>query len=145
MTMTQEDGYIEIRTNVWNRNPLTRWIRPVKIRRLKMLFDVYCWIVVGRESSLDFAQVDQMDPEEFMTWAVYGGMVSYAALQHKRPRITPEICQEYVKGILIEDRLRMTDTIIASRQTGDLAESYLKARAAKAEDQGGSGEKKAEG
>ena len=126
--MTQEDGFIEVSVNLYNKTPLIKWVRPVIIKRLKLLFDTYCMVIVSRESGLDFTEIQDMDPDESLAWVVYGAYKSYASLKNKRPRISITTAVEWIKGMLPDERQRMAETYKKSREIGTLAESYQKAR-----------------
>lgn len=126
--MTQEDGFVEISVNLYNKHRILKWIRPVIIKRLRLLFDTYSMMVVSRNSDLDFTDIEHMDPEEYMAWMVYGGYVSYKSLKNQRPRISIEDAVQWVKGMLAEDRKRMLDTMQKSREIGKMADDYQKAR-----------------
>jgi hypothetical protein len=128
MAMTQEDGFIEVKTTLWNRTPLLKWFRPVVVKRLKLLFDVYSMMIVSRHSDLDFRQVDKMDAEENLTWMVYGGYMSYHSTRNHRPDITVLDAERWVKGMLVDERLKVLETMKRSKEIGELAESYQKAR-----------------
>lgn len=139
--MTQEEGFIEIKTNLWNRNRLTKWVLPVRIKRVKLLLDVYCWMFVSRNSDLDFTRIEDMDSEEFLTWAVFGGYMSYAAIKNKKPRLSIQEVEDWVKGILMEDRVKILETIQLVREVGETHQSYQKAMLAGEDD----GPKKVDG
>jgi len=126
--MTQEDGFIEVRVYLTNRRPIIKWVRPVVIKRIRLLFDVYCMMIVARTSGLDFTEADKMEPQEMLTWMVYGGYSSYRSLSNKRPGVTVEDVQEWVRGILHEDRIRILEAVQESREIGQLAKSYQEAR-----------------
>lgn len=126
--MTQEDGFIEVQVNLYNKTPLLKWVRPVIIKKLKLLFDTYCMVIVSRESGLDFSEVQDMDPDESLAWVVYGAYKSYAALQNRRPRVHITTAVEWVKGMLPDERLRMAETYKMSKEIGSIAESYQIAR-----------------
>lgn len=125
--MTQE-GYIEVKANLFSTTPVLKWVRPVKVIKLNLLFDVYCWMIVGRESNLDFTQVDDMNPDEYLAWVVYGAYLSAQSLKNKRPRVTVEDAERWVRGILNEDRIRIYKTIANSKQVGKIVDDYQKAR-----------------
>jgi len=112
-----------------NRSRLTKWIRPVIIKRIRLLFDVFCWITISRESTLDFTEMDQMDPEEYLAWIVYGGYMSYQSTLNKRSR--PDILQvqEWVEGMLMRDRQDIINAVQESRTVGEMAEMYQAAAA----------------
>lgn len=126
--MTQEDGYVEIRVNLYSRLMILKWIRPVVIKKIRLLFDTYAMMVVSRNSDLDFTDIEHMDPEEYMAWMVYGGYVSYKSLRNKRPRISIEEAVQWVKGMLAEDRKKVLETLQLSKEIGQIADSYQKAR-----------------
>lgn len=138
--MTQEDGFIEVKVNLYNRTPIIRWVRPVIFKKLPLLFDTYAMIAVSRGSGLDFTRMDQMDPEEYLAWMIYGGYTSYQSLKNRRVSLTIETCVEWVKGILYQDRLEIFQTIQKSKELGSLMESY---QAARNPDGGSDGPKKA--
>lgn len=125
---TQEDGYIEVTTNLFNRTPILKWVRPVFIKRLRLLFDTYSLMIVSRESGLDFSDMDNMDMEEYLAWMVWGGYKSHQATIDKKPRGSVEDAVRWVRGILIEDRKEIQETIKMSKEIGMIAESYQKAR-----------------
>lgn len=141
--MTQEDGYIEVKCYLRNQTPIIRWVRPVKTKRLKMLFDVFAMMVMARDSGIDFSQMQEMEPEEQLAWMVYGGLCSHASLKNRRLNIPIETVIGWIDGILLQDRAAILDTISNSRAIGELAESYQKARETMAEGEDGS--KKAPG
>jgi len=141
--MTQEDGYVEVLVNLYNRTPLIKWVRPVIIKKLQLLFDSYAMIMVSRESGLDFTDIEGMDKEEYVVWMVWAAYMSHASLKNKRPRISIPEAQRWLKGMLLEDRQRVAETIQVSREIGTMAESYQTARN-KGED-GEDGPKKVEG
>jgi len=126
--MTQE-AFIEVNTYLVNKNRLTKWIRPVIVKRLKLLFDVFCWVTVSRDTDLDFEEMEAMDPEEYLAWIVYGGHVSYMSTHGKRSK--PDILrvQRWVAGMLVQDRQAIIDTIRDSRSVGEMAEMYQAAAA----------------
>lgn len=126
--MTQEDGFVEVQVNLYNKTPLIRWVRPVIIKKLRLLFDTYCMVIVTRESGLDFSDIENMDKEEYLAWMLYGAHKSYASLSNRRPNITIEDAVQWLKGMLIEDRKRAAETIQLSREIGEIADSYQKAR-----------------
>ncbi len=142
--MTQEDGFVEVQVNLYNRVPLIKWIIPVRIKKLKLLFDTYAMALVSRESGLDFTDIEGMDKEEYIVWMVYAAYMSHASLKNKRPRISIPEAQQWLKGMLMEERQRVVDTIQVSREIGTLAESYQTARN-KGTDDDEDGVKKVEG
>lgn len=125
--MKQEDNFIEVKTNLWNRVPI-RWIIPVRIKKLRLLFDVYAWVFVGRNSGLDFNQIEEMDPGEFLTWSVYGAHASYLSTIGKRLTVDVETVQGWVRGILAEDRERIIRVIMESKAIGETAQAYQKGK-----------------
>lgn len=126
--MTKEDGFVEVKIVTLNTG-LIRVIRPASIKRVKLLFDIMCWMVVARDSGLDFQQIEEMDPDEFLTWAFYGGYVSHLNYTGKSKKIDVEVVQEWVQGLLVNDRKRILETIIGSRDMGETAKSYQQAMA----------------
>ena len=126
--MTQEDGFIEVSVNLYNRVPLIKWIRPVVIKKLRLLFDTYAMALVSRESGLDFTDIEGMDKEEYVIWMVWAAYMSHASLKNKRPKISIPEAQRWLKGMLLEDRQRVAETIQVSREIGTMAESYQTAR-----------------
>jgi len=141
--MTQEDGFIEVTCYLTNRTPVIRWVRPVRTKKLRMLFDVFAMMVMARDSGVNFSEMNQMEMGEQMAWMIYGGLKSYASLKDKRLRISIEQVLELLDGILTADRAAILETISESRAIGKLAESYQEAREGMAEE--GSGSKKAKG
>jgi hypothetical protein len=135
--MKQEDNFIEVTTNIRVTTPVLRWFFPVRIKKLRLLFDVYAWIFVSRQSNLDFTEAEKMDPEEFLVWSVYGAHASYLSLNNDRIRAGVEEVQRWVKGMLMEDRERILKTIIDSRSIGESAGSYQEAMVAMAEEEEG--------
>lgn len=140
--MTQEDGFIEVKCYLKETRPILKWVRPVKVKKLRLLFDVFAMMAVARDSDLDFTQMDQMDPHEYLSWMVYGGILSYAALTNERPRLTVEDAVSLVDGMMQDDRMAILRTIQLSRELGKLAADYQQARNAMA---GGDTSKKAQG
>jgi len=126
--MTQEDGYIEVKTNLFNRTPIMKWVRPVIFKKLELLFDTYCMLLVSRNSDLDFTDLENMEPEEYLAWMLYGGYLSHQALKNRRPKLEIEECVRWGKGILYQDRLDIMRTIQKSKEIGGLVSSYQKAR-----------------
>ena len=63
-----------------------------------------------------------------------------AYLRIRRPRITVEDAQEWIKGMLQDERLRVMDTIQKYKELGEIALSYQKA----AQPQGEEGQSKKE-
>lgn len=137
--MTQEDGFVEVKCTIQNRTPILKWVRPVIIKKLQLLFDVYCMMIVSKHSDLDFSDIENMDSEEYLAWMVYAGYLSHAALSNKRPRITVEDAVVWVAGMMRDQRLEIYDTIQLSKEIGQIAESYQKARTG---DESGGGKKK---
>ena len=134
--MTQEDGYIEVKCYLTNRVPIIRWVRPVKTKKLRMLFDVFAMMVMARDSGVNFSDMQEMQADEQMAWMVYGGLRSYASLKNRRLDVPIETVIEWIDGILLHDRAAILETIGASRSIGKLAESYQEAREAMAEEAG---------
>ncbi len=128
MAMTQEDGFIEVKTNLYNRTPLLKWVRPVVVKKLRLLFDVYCLFIVSRESDLDFSDMENMNTEEYLTWMIYGGTMSYGSTKNYRPKVSVLDAERWMKGVLQDDRIRILRTIEMSKEIGELTESYMKAR-----------------
>ena len=137
--MTQEDGFIEVSVNLYNKTPLIKWVRPVIIKRLKLLFDTYAMALVSRESGLDFSDIEGMDKEEYVVWMVWAAYMSHASLKNKRPKVSIPVAQRWLRGMLLEDRQRVAETIQVSREIGTIAESYQIARN---KDDGGDSAKK---
>ena len=137
--MTQEDGFIEVSVNLYNKTPLIKWVRPVIIKRLKLLFDTYAMALVSRESGLDFSDIEGMDKEEYVVWMVWAAYMSHASLKNKRPKVSIPEAQRWLRGMLLEDRQRVAETIQVSREIGTIAESYQIARN---KDEGGDRTKK---
>ena len=140
--MTQEDGFVEVSVNLFNKAPLIKWIRPVVIKRLKLLFDTYAMALVSRQSGLDFTDIEGMDKEEYVVWMVWSAYMSYASLRNHRPKVSIQDAEQWMKGMLLEDRKRVAETIAASREIGTMAESYQTARN---KDDGEDSPKKVEG
>lgn len=137
--MTQEDGFIEVSVNLYNKTPLVKRIIPVRIKKLKLLFDTYSMMVIGRESGLDFADVENLDPEEYLTWMVYAGYKSHKSLRNHRARISITDAVEWVNGMMTREREKIVDTWKKSREIGELMLSY---QAARNKDDGEEGETK---
>ena len=142
--LTQEDGYVEVTVNLYNRIPLLKWIIPVRLKKLRLLFDTYCMVIVSRESGLDFTQIQEMEVDEALAWTVYGAYKSYKSLTNKRPRISVTTAVKLVKGMLPAERERMAEAYKKSREIGELADSYQKARSRDPEGEA-DGIKKAQG
>lgn len=135
--MTQEDGFIEVKSYLANRTPIIRWVRPVVSKKLKLLFDVFAMMTMARDSGINFDEVKQMEGQEQLAWLVYGGLKSHASLKNKRLDISIEEVVELIDGILIQDRAAILETIEKSREIGKLAESYQTARQNMAEEADG--------
>ena len=143
--MTQEDGFIEVKCYLTNQVPIIRWVRPVIIKKVKLLFDVFAIMTVARESGLTFIGLDEMDPEEYMAWMVYGGMKSYASLRNKRLDLSINEVLVMLDGMLNEDRAAILETVKISKEIGQLGEAYQKARDEMANQEGDGESKKAPG
>lgn len=127
--MTQEDGFIEVQVNLFNRTPVIKWVRPVYFKKLHLLFDVYSMMILASDADVEFSDLDnKMGAEELLAWIIYGGYKSYKLLKGKRARLDIEEVQVWVKGMLNDDRVRVMDAWSNSRAVGKLTDSYLKAR-----------------
>jgi hypothetical protein len=142
--MTQEDGFIEVQVNLFNRTPIVKWVRPVYFKKLPLLFDVYCLMIISMDADVEFSDLDnKMNPEELLAWIIYGGYKSYTFLQGKRSQVTIDEVLTWVKGMLNDDRIKVMEVFRETKAIGKLAESYQKARNPEGEEAGQS--KKAEG
>lgn len=119
---------MEVRSYLKNKTPIIKWIRPVRVRKVPLLMDVYAMIITAKETDLAFDQVDQMNPDEYLAWMIYGGYRSYQLLHNKRPSIEIEDCLEIVDGLFQDQRLAVLRTIQLSKEIGKLMDSYQKAR-----------------
>jgi hypothetical protein len=131
--MTQEDGFIEVRTNLPNR-PIFKWAIPVISKRLPLLFDTYSMVIMGQHSGLQFSEYEDMEAEEYFAWVIYGAYLSYKLKKNRRPKISIEDAVKWAKGILLEDRTAIFETIKVSKSIGSTLESYQKARNPEGED-----------
>jgi len=141
--MTQEDGFIEVKCYLTNHTPILKWVRPVITKKLRLLFDVFAMMVMARDSTVNYDEMNKMEANEQLAWMIYGGLKSYAALKNKRLQISIEEVVELMDGILIQDRVAVLETISGSREIGKLAQSYQEARETMAEE--GKGSKKVKG
>lgn len=132
--MTQEDGFIEVKVNLFNRTPIAKWVRPVYFKKIRLLFNVHCMVIISQDSGLDFSDLEKMTLEEHMAWFIYAGFRSYAFHISKNMQITIEQAERYAKGLLHEDRMAVYQTMEASKHIGKLIESYQNARNADGED-----------
>ena len=140
--MTQEDGFIEVKVNLFNRNRLTKWFRPVYFKKLPLLFDTHAMLFISLDADLDFVDVENLKGEELLAWIIYGGYKSYAISKNRKPRTDIEDVMVWVKGMLNDERVRVLDAWGQSKAVGKLTDSYLKARNEAGE---GKGSKKADG
>jgi hypothetical protein len=124
----QEDGFIEVQVNLFNRTPVIKWVRPVYFKKLSLLFDTHAMLAISMDADLDFSQVDEMKGEELLAWIIYGGYKSYAVLNDKRSNIDIEEVLIWVKGMLVDDRVKVMEAWDNSKAVGKLTDSYLKAR-----------------
>lgn len=130
---TQDNYYdpdlvVEIRPLIFRRGIL-KYISPVKIQKITLILDMFAWTIVTRESGLDFSQVDEMVLDEYFTWVIYGGHVSYQATKHRKSKYSVTKVEEFVQGLLQADRERILDVITRSRQIGEKGEQYQEAMA----------------
>jgi len=126
--MTQEDGFIEVKVNLFNRTPIIKWVRPVYFKKLPLLFDTHAMLVISIDADLDFTDVENLKGEELLAWIIFGGYKSYALLKGKRVRLDINEVLVWVKGMLNDDRIKVLDTWRGSKAVGKLTDSYLKAR-----------------
>ena len=140
--MTQEDGFIEVKVNLFNRTPIIKWVRPVYFKKLRLLFDTHAMLFISLDADLDFVDVENLKGEELLAWIIYGGYKSYAISKSRKPYVDIEDVIVWVKGMLNDDRLRVLEVWGQSKAVGKLTDSYLKARNESGE---GKGSKKAEG
>lgn len=119
---------------------MLKWVRPVVVKRLRLLFDTYCLFLISKESDLAFSEMESMTMDEYLTWMIWGGYMSFYSTKNTRPKITVLDTEIWAKGVLQEDRIRIMETIKASKEIGEITESYMKAR-----NQGADGSKKVKG
>lgn len=140
--MTQEDGFIEVKVNLFNRNRLTKRFRRVYLKKLPLLFDTHAMLFISLDADLDFVDVENLKGEELLAWIIYGGYKSYAISKNRKPYVDIEDVTVWVKGMLNDERIRVLDAWGQSKAVGKLTDSYLKARNEAGE---GKTSKKAEG
>jgi hypothetical protein len=124
----QEDGFIEVQVNLFNRTPVIKWVRPVYFKNLPLLFDTHAMLIISMDADLDFSDVEELKGEELMAWIIYGGYKSYRISKSKRPNVDIEKVLTWVKGMLVDDRVKVMEAWSNSKAVGKLTDSYLKAR-----------------
>jgi len=136
--MKQEDRfnpdlYLEVRAHL-PRKGAARILGKTREVKIPLLIDVYCWLNLTTMSGLDFTEVDQMDPTEYMTWLMLAASDSYYAAKRKRKRLTIDDTQKLVPGLLWTDQQRIFDLIVRSRTVGETVKSYQEAMQGPEED-----------
>lgn len=109
------------------RKGIARIMGAVKIAKVNLLIDVYAWLAMTTESGIDFNHVDELDPEEYLTWLVYAANKSYQTATRSRSRMSIQQAEEITAGIPERDRKRIFKLIVQSRSVGQTVSGYQEA------------------